>query len=77
MVDTGASRLIVGQRLSDCSCDTGELEPDLQSIPAVLGQPSAALADCGFVDKAVRFARFGTSNVRPWNFTSAFTVKTP
>jgi transposase len=56
VVDTGASRLIVGQRLSDCSCDTGELEPDLQSIPAALGQPTAALADGGFVDKAV-FAR--------------------
>lgn len=58
VVDTGPSRLIVGQRLSDCPSDAGQLEPDLQSIPEVLGQPSAALADCGFVDKAV-FQRLG------------------
>ncbi|HSY20088.1 MAG TPA: IS1182 family transposase [Candidatus Acidoferrales bacterium] len=50
VVDT-ASRLIVGQCLSDCPSDAGQLEPDLQSIPAGLGQPSAALADCGFVDR--------------------------
>jgi transposase len=52
VVDT-ESRLIVGQCLSDCPSDAGQLEPDLQSIPAVLGQPSAALADCGFVDREV------------------------
>lgn len=57
VVDT-QSRLIVGQRLTDCASDAGQLEPDLQSIPAALGEPSAALADCGFVDKAV-FARLG------------------
>ena len=57
VVDT-ESRLIVGQCLSDCPSDAGQLEPDLQSIPAGLGQPSAALADCGFVDRKV-FARLG------------------
>ena len=42
MADT-QSRLIVAQRLSDCASDAGQLEPDLQSIPAGLGQPTAAL----------------------------------
>jgi len=58
VVDTGASRLVVGQRVSDCASDAGQLEPDLHSIPAGLGQPSAALADCGFAAKAV-FQRLG------------------
>jgi transposase len=57
VVDT-ESRLIVGQGVSDCPSDAGQLEPDLQSIPAVLGQPSAALADCGFVNKE-GFQRLG------------------
>lgn len=52
-VDAGESRLIVGQRLTDCASDGGQLEPDLQSIPATLGQPDRALADCGFADKEV------------------------
>ncbi len=59
VVDAGASRLIVGQRVSDCASDAGQLEPDLQSIPPILGQPTTALADCGYVDKEVfqRLAR--------------------
>jgi transposase len=50
VVDT-ASRLMVGQRVCACPSDAGQLEPDLQSIPAVLGEPSAALADCGYVNR--------------------------
>jgi transposase len=53
VVDAGSSRLIVGQRLTDCASDAGQLAPDLQSIPAAVGAPTAALADCGFADKAV------------------------
>ena len=53
VVDVGASRLIVGQCLSDCPSDAWQLEPDLQSIPAGLGQPLAAMADCGFSNKKV------------------------
>jgi len=53
VVDVGSSRLIVGQRVSDCASDAGQLEPDLQSIPSTLGQPTTALADCGYVDKEV------------------------
>jgi transposase len=56
VVDTGASRLIVGQRVCDCPSDAGQLEPDLESLPPVLGQPAVALADCGYVDREV-FAR--------------------
>lgn len=53
VVDAGGSQLIVGQRVSDCASDAGQLEPDLQSIPETLGQPSTVLADCGYVDKEV------------------------
>jgi transposase len=53
VVDAEGSQLIVGQRVSDCASDAGQLEPDLQSIPEGLGQPTAALADCGYVDKEV------------------------
>lgn len=53
VVDAQGSQLIVGQRVSTCASDSGELEPDLQSIPEVLGQPTRALADCGYVDKEV------------------------
>ena len=53
VVDAEGSQLIVGQRVTDCASDAGQLEPDLQSIPESLGQPTAALADCGYADKAV------------------------
>ena len=62
MVDAEGSQLIVGQRVSTCASDSGELEADLASIPASLGTPTAALADCGYVDKEV-FARL--SRERP------------
>ena len=53
VVDAEGRQLIVGQRVTDCASDAGQLEPDLQSIPESLGQPTAALADCGYADKAV------------------------
>jgi len=53
VVDAEGSQLIVGQRVSDCASDAGQLAPDLQSIPPTLGQPTTALADCGYVDKEV------------------------
>ena len=45
--------MIVGQRVSDCASDAGQLEADLQSIPPTLGQPTTVLADCGYADKEV------------------------
>jgi hypothetical protein len=53
VVEAGGSQLIVGQRVSTCASDAGQLEPDLESIPAGLGQPTTALADCGFANRAV------------------------
>ena len=53
VVDADGSQLIVGQRVSTCASDAGEMEADLQSIPAPLGSPTAALADCGYVDREV------------------------
>jgi transposase len=53
VVDAEGSQLIVGQRVSTCASDSGEMEPDLASIPEVLGQPTKVLADCGYVDREV------------------------
>lgn len=53
VVDAEGSQLIVGQRVSTCASDSGEMEADLASIPGTLGKPSAALADCGYVNKQV------------------------
>ena len=58
MADAGSSQLIVGQRVSDSATDAGQLEPDGQSIPQELGQPTAVLADCGYAAKA-DFQRLG------------------
>lgn len=59
IVDADGSALIVGQRVSTCAADVGETEADLASIPPSLGEPGAALADCGYADKATieRLAR--------------------
>ena len=59
VVDADGSALIVGQRVSTCAADVGETEADLASIPPSLGAPTAALADCGYADKATleRLAR--------------------
>jgi transposase len=53
VVDADGSQLIVGQRVCDCASDAGQLAPNLQSIPATLGSPTTALADCGYADKEV------------------------
>jgi transposase len=69
VVDVGASRLIVGQCLSVCPSDAEQLEPDLESIPAGLGQPSTVLADCGFASKEV-FQRLGQQQPPPELYVS-------
>ena len=51
VVDSEGSQWIVGQRVSDSGSDAGQLEPDLQSIPQELGQPTAVMADCGYAAK--------------------------
>jgi len=53
VVDADGSQLIVGQRVSTCASDAGELTADLESIAPNLGMPTAALADCGYADKQV------------------------
>jgi len=58
VVDIDGSQLIVGQRVSTCAADVGETEADLASIPASLGTPTVALADCGYADREV-IARLG------------------
>jgi transposase len=59
VVAVGGSQLIVGQRVCDCPSDAGQLEADVASIPASLGQPTRVLADCGYVDRAA-FKRLET-----------------
>lgn len=58
VVDASGSQLIVGQRVSNCASDAGQLEPDLESIAPSLGQPHTVLADCGY-SSAELFKRVG------------------
>ena len=60
VVEADSSQLIVGQTVTPCASDANQLEPDLQSIPPTLGQPTAALADCGFANKEA-FQRLATA----------------
>lgn len=53
VVDADGSQLIVGQRLTRCASDAGQLEPGLENIPKILVPPTATLADGGYADKAV------------------------
>lgn len=53
VVDADGTQLIVGQRVSTCVSDANHLLPNLQAIPASLGTPTAALADCGFRNRVV------------------------
>ena len=52
VVDADGSQLIVGQLVSTCVSDANHLAPSLQSIPATLGTPAIALADCGYANRA-------------------------
>jgi transposase len=47
-VDAEGSQLIVGNHVSQCAADAGELVPAIASIPAALGKPAAVLADSGY-----------------------------
>jgi transposase len=48
VVTDQASMLVVGARVSNHPTDVGELLPDLDAIPAVLGPPPAVASDAGF-----------------------------
>jgi ElaB/YqjD/DUF883 family membrane-anchored ribosome-binding protein len=47
-VSTDGSQLIVGNRVSTCAADGGELIADVESVPAALGRVGGVLADNGF-----------------------------
>ena len=47
-VSTDGSQLILGNRVSTCAADRGELVADVESVPEVLGRVSGVLADSGF-----------------------------
>ena len=49
-VDAEGSQLIVGQHISTCPSDSGELESAVASVPAEVGRPSVVLADTGYVN---------------------------
>jgi transposase len=65
VVDAQGSQLIVGQRVSRSASDGGELEPDLESIPECLGEPTQVLADCGYADAAM-FERLEARGIEPF-----------
>jgi len=69
VVDAEGSQLVVGQRVSTCSSDANELEPDLRSIPPSLGAPTTALADCGYVNRDA-FARVSAGLNAPQLYVS-------
>ena len=47
-VDADGSQLILGQHVTNCASDSGELEPALQSIDPSVGKPENVLADNGY-----------------------------
>ena len=69
VVDADGTQLIVGQRVSTCVSDANQLVPSLQTIPASLGTPTAALADCGFKNRAV-FEQLSTQQGAPELYVS-------
>jgi transposase len=52
-VDADGSQLILSDHVSTCASDANELEPAVGNIPSVVGKPSAALADTGYVNTDV------------------------
>jgi hypothetical protein len=69
VVDADGSQLVLGARVSTCASDANELEPDLESVPPQLGAPSAALADCGYVNRDA-FARIAAQPQAPQLYVS-------
>lgn len=69
VVDADGSQLVLGARVSTCPSDANELEPDLQSVPAPLGTPATALADCGYVNREA-FTRIGAREDAPQLYIS-------
>ena len=68
-VDADGSQLVVATRVSTCASDANELEPTLQAIPSGLGQPTTALADCGYVNREA-FARIAATTDAPQLYVS-------
>lgn len=60
-----ASRLVVGCALSNHPNDYGEAMPDLDSIPAALGKPSAAALDHGFFSEP-NIKQFEARGIEPY-----------
>lgn len=63
-VDADGTQLILANRVATCASDANELEPTLHAIPVTLGQPTTALADCGYVNREA-FARLADAPRRP------------
>ncbi|MFH1499302.1 MAG: transposase [Verrucomicrobiota bacterium] len=76
VVDAGGSQLIVGQRVSTCASDANELEPDLESIPAVLGEPRPRRWPIAATSTAMPSSASARPRT-PRSYMSAFTARTP
>jgi len=61
VADADGSQLILAARVPDAAVDNFELEPDVNSVSAQLGEITAILADCGFanVDQVERLESQG------------------
>ncbi len=68
-VDADGTQLILAHRVTTCASDANELEPTLHAIPATLGQPTTALADCGYVNREA-FARIAAAPDAPQLYVS-------
>jgi len=64
-VDAEGSQLILSSHVTTCAADTGELLPGVDGVPAFLGQPTAVLADTGYVDADV-FDELKCRGVEPY-----------
>jgi len=49
-VSTDGSQLILGNRVSTCAADSGELVADVEAVPEALGRITGVLADTGFAN---------------------------
>jgi len=61
VVDADGSQLILAEHVTNCANDANQLEPAVQGVDPTVGEPSAVLADCGYVngDALERLKRAG------------------
>lgn len=51
VVDADGTQLVLGQRVSQCASDRGELQADVLTIATPVGKPTTVLADSGYASE--------------------------